>query len=75
MGDDSPENGSKNSVSIGRDVRFSSGGVERTNVEGMRSGKATNFTILRPQVSMQSSDRPTHVRSGERTLTSPDVGE
>lgn len=42
---------------------------------GIRSGKATSLIILRDQRSTFSSDSPTHVRSGESTLTSPDVGE
>lgn len=77
-GDDSPEKGSNDGALFWCAVRFSSGllaSAEKAAAKGMRSGKATNLTIFKPQVSTQSSDRPTQVRSGERTLTSPDVGE
>ena len=36
----------------------------------IRSGNATNFTIFRAQISALSSDNPTHVKSGSRTVTS-----
>ena len=36
----------------------------------IRSGNATSLTIFRAQTSALSSDNPTHVRSGSRTLTS-----
>ena len=36
----------------------------------MRSGNATSLTIFRAQTSALSSDNPTHVRSGSRTVTS-----
>lgn len=36
----------------------------------IRSGNATNFTIFRAQTSALSSDSPTHIRSGSRTVTS-----
>ena len=36
----------------------------------IRSGNATNLTIFRAQMSALSSDNPTHVRSGSRTVTS-----
>ena len=36
----------------------------------MRSGNATNLTIFRVQMSALSSDNPTQVKSGSRTVTS-----
>ena len=36
----------------------------------IRSGNATNLTIFRVQTSALSSDNPTHVKSGSRTVTS-----
>jgi hypothetical protein len=36
----------------------------------IRSGNATNLTIFRAQTSALSSDNPTHVKSGSRTVTS-----
>lgn len=42
---------------------------------GMRPGKATNLIIFKAQISAWSSERPTHVRSGLRTVTWEALGE
>lgn len=77
MGPSSPSSSLESGVGmpIGRTVGATSLPAEFLRQEGrlllrIRSGNATNFTIFRAQTSALSSDNPTHIKSGSRTVTS-----